>query len=89
MLQLQGLKNNFWLLTADNAGALTVFVVLRGSTLRFDGSPLLYLIFYSNLSARGVRCVNRVKVNSRANLSVFRSTGSYIYIGPFLTTPHF
>ena len=24
MLQLQGPKNNFWLLTADNAGALTV-----------------------------------------------------------------
>ena len=26
MLQLQGPKNNFWLLTADNAGALTVYL---------------------------------------------------------------
>ena len=26
MLQPQGPKNNFWLLTADNAGALTVLV---------------------------------------------------------------
>ena len=31
-----------------------LFGILRGSTLRFDGSPLLYLIFYSNLSGRGV-----------------------------------
>ena len=31
-----------------------LFGVLRGSTLRFDGSPLLYLTFYSNLSGRGV-----------------------------------
>ena len=28
MLQLQGPKNNFWLLTADNAGALTVYLFL-------------------------------------------------------------
>ena len=28
--------------------------VLRGSTLKFDGSPLLYLTFYSNLFGRGV-----------------------------------
>ena len=27
-----------------------LFRVLRGSTLRFDGSPLLYLVFYPNLS---------------------------------------
>ena len=31
-----------------------LFEVLRGSTLRFDGSPLLYLIFHSNLFGRGV-----------------------------------
>ena len=31
-----------------------LFGVLRGSTLRFDGSPLLYLTFYSNLTGRGV-----------------------------------
>ena len=31
-----------------------LFGVLEGSTLRFDGSPLLYLTFYSNLSGRGV-----------------------------------
>ena len=31
-----------------------LFGILRGSTLRFDGSPLLYLISYSNLSGRGV-----------------------------------
>ena len=31
-----------------------LFRVLRGSTLRFDGSPSQYLIFYSNLSGRGV-----------------------------------
>ena len=29
-------------------------MVPRGSTLRFDGSPSLYLIFHSNLSGRGV-----------------------------------
>ena len=32
-----------------------LFGVLRGSNLRFDGSPSQYLIFYSNLSGRGVR----------------------------------
>ena len=31
-----------------------LFGVLRGSTLRFDGSPLLFLTFYSNQSGRGV-----------------------------------
>ena len=31
-----------------------LFGILRGSTLRFDGSHLLYLIFHSNLSGRGV-----------------------------------
>ena len=31
-----------------------LFGVLRGSTLGFDGSPLWYLTFYSNLSGRGV-----------------------------------
>ena len=31
-----------------------LFGFLRKSTLRFDGSPLLYLIFYSNLSGCGV-----------------------------------
>ena len=31
-----------------------LFGVLRGSTLRFDGSPLLFLVFYSNQSGRGV-----------------------------------
>ena len=30
-----------------------LFGFLRGSILRFDGSSLLYLIFYSNLSGRG------------------------------------
>ena len=29
MLQLQGPKNNFWLLTADNAGALTVVLMKK------------------------------------------------------------
>ena len=33
-----------------------LFRVLRGSTLRFDGSPLLLLTFYSNQSGRGVLC---------------------------------
>ena len=32
-----------------------LFGVQRGSTLRFDGSPLLFLTFYSNQSGRGVR----------------------------------
>ena len=32
-----------------------LFGVLRGSTLRFDGSPLLFLTFYSNQSGRGVK----------------------------------
>ena len=31
-----------------------LFGILRESALRFDGSPLLYLIFYSNLSGCGV-----------------------------------
>ena len=31
-----------------------LFGVLRGSALRFDGSPLLFLTFYSNLSGLGV-----------------------------------
>ena len=31
-----------------------LFRVLRGSTLKFDGSPSQYLMFYSNLSGRGV-----------------------------------
>ena len=31
-----------------------LFGVLRRSTLRFNGSPLLFLMFYSNLSGRGV-----------------------------------
>ena len=29
--------------------------ILRASTLRFDGFPLRYLIFHSNLSGRGVK----------------------------------
>ena len=32
-----------------------LFRFLRGSSLRFDGSPSQYLIFYSNLSGRGVK----------------------------------
>ena len=31
-----------------------LFWVLRGSTLRFDVSPLLFLTFYSNQSGHGV-----------------------------------
>ena len=32
-----------------------LFRVLRGSTLRFDGSPLLYSTFHSNIFRRGVQ----------------------------------
>ena len=50
------LKNNAivvrWSLNLNN---FQLFGVLRGSTLGFDGSPLWYLTFYSNLSGRGVR----------------------------------
>ena len=31
-----------------------LFVILRVSTLRFGGSPLLFITFYSNPSGRGV-----------------------------------
>ena len=31
-----------------------LFGILRVSTLRFGGSPLLYFTFHSNLSGRGV-----------------------------------
>ena len=31
-----------------------LFGILRVSTLRFGGSPLLFITFYSNLSGRGV-----------------------------------
>ena len=43
-----------------------LFGVLRGSTLRFDGSPLLYLIFYSNLSGPGVQRKQYRKALARA-----------------------
>ena len=32
-----------------------LFGILRVSTLRFSGSPLLLITFYSNLSGRGVQ----------------------------------
>ena len=35
-----------------------LFGVLRGSTLRFDGSPLLFSTYYSNQSGRGVLCLH-------------------------------
>ena len=35
-----------------------LFGILRISTIRFGGSPLLYFTFYSNLSGRGVYCNN-------------------------------
>ena len=31
-----------------------LFGILKVSTLRFSGSPLLFITFYSNLSGRGV-----------------------------------
>ena len=34
-----------------------LFGILRVSTLRFGGSPLLYFTFYSNLSGRGVTSI--------------------------------
>ena len=36
-----------------------LFGILRVSTLRFGGSPLLYLIFYSNLSCLGVGVISK------------------------------
>ena len=42
-----------------------LFGVLRGSTLGFDGSPLWYLKFYSNLSGHGVNKAYLVKLSSR------------------------
>ena len=37
-----------------------LFGILRVSTLRFGGSPLLYFTSYSNLSDRGVRDFNQI-----------------------------
>ena len=33
-----------------------LFGILRVSALRFDGSPLLFITFYSNLSGCGLLC---------------------------------
>ena len=38
-----------------------LFGILRVSTLRFGGSPLLYFTFYSNLSGRGVVWYQKLK----------------------------
>ena len=43
-----------------------LFGILRVSTLRFGRLPLLYLIFYSNLSAHGVSKYSVAKVASRS-----------------------
>ena len=43
-----------------------LFKVLKGSTLRFDGSPLLFLTFYSNQSGRGVK-------TEHSNLMIFEN----------------
>ena len=37
-----------------------LFGILRVSTLRFGGSPLLYFTFYSNLSGRGVESLTKI-----------------------------
>ena len=45
-----------------------LFWVLRGSTLRFDGSPLLFLTFYSNQSGRGVSVEQALVCNQACRL---------------------
>ena len=37
-----------------------LFGILRVSTLRFGGSPLLLITFYSNLSGRGVESLTKI-----------------------------
>ena len=58
-----------------------LFGILRVSTLRFGGSPLLLITFYSNLSGRGVRMnyvwmgmiliLNLYNFNRRSHLHFF------------------
>ena len=63
-----------------------LFGVLRGSTLRFDGSPLLYLTFYSNLSGRGVLYQLELEGQFRSKSDRMNKVIEYLNFGPVLWT---
>ena len=65
-----------------------LFGVVRGSTLRFDGFPSLYLVFHSNLSGRGVQ--KELKILPRSLLTrnhVFIVIGGVFSFGWILVQP--